>query len=112
MRRLLQLGTLVLLAATLLVPLFESFDRWDSPGLSNDTEFHLFAIVLFLALLLLVCRRIGTAAACLIAVLIPFLLRKQPLQAALFRAFQCIFHIPPLASPPDRFPLAAVPLRI
>ncbi len=62
MRRLLQLGTLILLAVTLLVPLFESFDRWDSPGLGNDTEFHLFAIVLFLALVLLLCRLLVRAA--------------------------------------------------
>lgn len=66
MQRLFQLGTLILLATTLLVPLSESFDRWDKPGLGNDTEFHLFAIVLFLALVLLLTRLVARAASALL----------------------------------------------
>lgn len=38
---------------TFLMPLLESFDRWDKPGLSNDTEFPVFLTVLFVALVLL-----------------------------------------------------------
>lgn len=38
---------------TFLMPLLECFDRWDKPGLSNDTEFPVFLIVLFVALVLL-----------------------------------------------------------
>ena len=66
MQRLFQFGTLILLATTLLVPLSESLDRWDKPGLGNDTEFHLFAIVLFLALVLLLTRLIARAASALL----------------------------------------------
>ena len=66
MQRLFQLGTLILLATTLLVPLSESLDRWDKPGLGNDTEFHLFAIVLFLALVLLLTRLVARAASALL----------------------------------------------
>lgn len=102
--RLLQLGTFLLLAATLLVPLFESFDRWDSPGLGNDTEFHLFAIVLFLALVLLLCRLIVRSA---------LVFRLARVAAALIAALESASHlhadpgfIPPQSSPP------IAPLRI
>ncbi len=35
------------------MPLLEWFDRWDPPGLTNDTEFPLFLITFFIALVLL-----------------------------------------------------------
>ncbi len=110
MRRLLQLGTLLLLAATILVPISESFDRWDAPGLGNDTEFHLFAIVLFLALVLLLCRHLAASLypwrmAVLFALACPFR-RRQQRQTELAHA---IFFVPPLASPPTQ---ALSPLRI
>lgn len=54
-RRLLQVGTLLFVLVTFLAPLLECFDRWDAPGLANDTEFGLFALVLVLCLVLLVC---------------------------------------------------------
>jgi heme O synthase-like polyprenyltransferase len=44
------------------IPLLEIFDRWDAPGLSNDTEYAIFAFVLTLCLLLLVCKLIASAA--------------------------------------------------
>jgi hypothetical protein len=54
MKRVLQLGTLMLLA-TVFMPLEELFDCWDEPGLANDTEFALFAFALAICLVLLVC---------------------------------------------------------
>ena len=35
---------------TVLMPLFECFDRWDRPGLRNDTEFPVFLVTLFITL--------------------------------------------------------------
>jgi hypothetical protein len=37
----------------------ECFDRWDAPGLSNDTEFGVFALIFALCLVLLVCMLIA-----------------------------------------------------
>lgn len=59
MRRLLQIGTFLFLLVILLAPLAECFDRWDAPGLSNDTEFGVFALVLALCLVLVVCLLIA-----------------------------------------------------
>ncbi|MBS1821639.1 MAG: hypothetical protein JST61_06650 [Acidobacteria bacterium] len=55
MRRLLQFGTLLFLLTMFLAPLSEFFDRWDAPGISNDTELGLFALVAVLCLVLVVC---------------------------------------------------------
>lgn len=59
MRRILELGTLVLILTTLLTPVSEMLDRWDAPGLANDIEMHLFALVMILALVLLVSRLVS-----------------------------------------------------
>jgi hypothetical protein len=59
MRRLVQFGTLLFLLVMFLAPLAEFFDRWDAPGLSNDTEFGVFALVLALCLVLVVCMLIA-----------------------------------------------------
>ncbi len=56
MRRLLQLSTLVLILTVCLTPISEALDHWDPPGLNNDTEFALFAVVFCIALVLLVCQ--------------------------------------------------------
>jgi hypothetical protein len=61
MRRLIQIGTLLMLIASF-VPLLEWFDRWDAPGLSNDTEYAVFALVLMICLVLLVGRLISSRA--------------------------------------------------
>ena len=55
MRRIFQLGTLLLLLTVFLAPVFEFFDRWDAPGLNNDTEMAVFCFVLLLPLLLAAC---------------------------------------------------------
>lgn len=54
MKRLLRLLTIVMVTMTLLMPILECFDRWDSPGLRNDSEFPIFLITLFLSLVMLV----------------------------------------------------------
>ncbi len=103
MQRLFQLGTLILLATTLLVPLSESLDRWDKPGLGNDTEFHLFAIVLFLALVLLLTRLVARAASALLPVVWQW---RAPIGAFCAGMDLCRKTVPMFAiSPP-------VPLRI
>ena len=53
MKRLLKLVTILFVSATLLMPLLECFDTWDKPGLTNDTEFPVFLITLFISLVLL-----------------------------------------------------------
>ena len=45
MRRLLQFGTLFFVLVTFLAPLAECFDRWDAPGIGNDTEFAVFFLI-------------------------------------------------------------------
>ena len=61
MRRLLQLSTLVLILTVVLTPISEALDRWDTPGLSHDTEFAVFAFVLCIALVLLVSQLVAMA---------------------------------------------------
>ena len=52
----------MLILATFLTPLFEYFDRWDAPGMGNDTEMGVFCLVFFLCLVLLVCKLIASIA--------------------------------------------------
>ena len=62
MRRLLQFATLFFVLVTLFAPLAECFDRWDPPGISNDTEFALFALLFMLCLVLLVSKLLSVLA--------------------------------------------------
>jgi hypothetical protein len=62
MRRLLQIGTFLFLLVIFCAPLAECFDRWDAPGLSNDTEFAVFALVFALCLVLVVCLLIAAGS--------------------------------------------------
>lgn len=59
MKRLLRFVTLLMITMTLLMPVLEYFDRWDRPGLSNDSELPLFLITLFITLVLLVAAAIA-----------------------------------------------------
>ena len=59
MRRLLQFGSFMLILVALLTPLSAYFDQWDPPSLGDDTEMTVFALVLVLCLLLLVCRLVA-----------------------------------------------------
>lgn len=60
MKRLLRFVTLIMVTTTILMPLLEYFDRWDRPGLSNDSEFPLFLITLFISLVILVAAAIAS----------------------------------------------------
>ena len=59
MRRLLQFGSLVLILVAITTPISAFFDRWDPPSLGDDTEMTVFALVVVLCLLLVVCRLIA-----------------------------------------------------
>jgi hypothetical protein len=72
MRRLIQFGAFSFILVTFLAPLFECFDRWDALGISNDTEFAVFALVLSLCLVLVVCLLVAA----------PSLLPNSPLVGA------------------------------
>jgi hypothetical protein len=101
-KRLLQLGTWLILMATFLTPLSECFDHWDSPGIANDTEFALFVFALSLVLVLIVSRLIS--ALCLafrFAVLSHLFCEPDPRLASA--------EATPASSRP---PLSLAPLRI
>jgi hypothetical protein len=61
MRRLFQFGAVMMLIGAF-YPLLELFDRWDTPGLSNDTEFKVYAILFAICLVLLLCELISSGA--------------------------------------------------
>jgi hypothetical protein len=62
MRRLLQFGILFFVLVTFLAPLAECFDRWDAPGIGNDTEFAVFFLIFALCLVLLVSKLVSALA--------------------------------------------------
>jgi len=62
MRRLLQFATVLLLLAGFMAPIVEIFDRWDPEGLSGDTEFGVFALLLVLTFVLCVCELISSSS--------------------------------------------------
>jgi hypothetical protein len=65
---------LLLLIAALLAPVLETFDGWDStPGLANDTEFHVAALAIVAGLL----AAVALVAARICCPLVPFK-RQQP----------------------------------
>lgn len=100
-RRLFQLGFVLLMMATFLAPIAECFDRWDPPGLNNDKEFPLFLFVLFVCLVLVVAKLVS-----LRALTLQFVSRLVPLPVAF--AFECIASVMPAPVPPHSSP----PLRI
>lgn len=61
MRRLFQFGTVLMLIGAF-VPLLELFDHWDAPGLSNDTEYAVYAFLFLICLVLVLCKLISSAA--------------------------------------------------
>ena len=61
MRRLFQFGAVMMLIGAF-YPLLELFDRWDAPGLSNDTEFRVYALLFAICLVLLLCKLISSGA--------------------------------------------------
>ena len=61
MRRLFQFGAVMMLIGAF-VPLLELFDRWDAPGLANDTEYAVYAFLFAICLVLLLCKLIASGA--------------------------------------------------
>ncbi len=60
-RRLFQFGAVLMLIGAL-YPMLEVSDRWDPPGVSNDTEFAVYAFLFAICLVLLVSRLISSEA--------------------------------------------------
>ena len=101
MRRLLQFGTLLLVLVTVLTPLAEYFDRWDSPGISNDTEFAVFLLIFALCLVLLVSKLVSVLALLVNLVSLPYFQQSDESWAVEPNGPLGIF-VPPLSSPPLR----------
>lgn len=55
MRLLFHFGASLLLIGAV-YPLVEIFDRWDAPGLTNDTEFAVYSFVFAICLVLMLCH--------------------------------------------------------
>lgn len=101
MRRLLQLGFLLLTLVTFVAPVLESFDCWDAPGLENDTDFAFFVFVFLLCLVLVVAMLVAFEA-----LKMHFVSRLVPLRMPPF--FERLICVIPVAVPPHSSP----PLRI
>jgi len=101
MRRLLQLGTWCLFLAAFITPLVECFDRWDEPGIANDTEFAVFALILTLCLVLLVSKLLSVVALAMRLVAQSHSLDAESASAASAHSL-IAFFVPPLSSPPLR----------
>jgi hypothetical protein len=93
---------LLLLLAALLAPVLETFDSWDStPGLANDTEFHLSALAIVTGLL----AAVALVAVRICCLLIPFMRQQSSAAGPINR----------MAAPLPFFsgsPPPSVPLRI
>jgi hypothetical protein len=101
MKRLFQFGAVLMLIGAF-YPLLELFDRWDKPGFSNDSEFAVYALLLTICLVLLLCKLISSGALKWSFISWRFFLRNtliRPIEAA---------HTFILAVPP----LFVLPLRI
>lgn len=66
-----------MLMVTFLTPLSEYFDRWDRPGIANDTEFALFTVILSLVFVLLVCRLVAVLCMALTLEILGWLLAES-----------------------------------
>ncbi len=94
MKRLFQFGAILMLIGAF-YPLLELFDRWDKPGFSNDTEFHVYALLFFICLVLLLCKLISSGALKFNFVFCRIFLRDtriRPVEAG----HTFIFAVPPL----------------
>jgi hypothetical protein len=100
MRRLFQFGAIMMLIGAF-YPLLEFFDRWDSPGQSNDTKFKVYALLFAICLVLLLCKLISSGALkfCFVSWRV-FLrdVRVRPVETS----YTFIFAVPPLLVLPLR----------
>jgi hypothetical protein len=101
MRRLLQFGTLFFVLVTLLAPLAECFDRWDAPGIGNDTEFAVFFLIFALCLVLLVSKLVSALALLVHLISLPHFQLSDESWAIEANSPLGIF-VPPLSFPPLR----------
>lgn len=97
MRRILQLGLLLLLLSTVLMPIAEYFDRWDSPGLNNDTELALFCLILVLCLILVVGKLLSEPSPSMDVILLPLLEWCPAKSLYCLRGFPTKLVLPPIA---------------
>lgn len=100
MRRLFQFGAILMMIGAF-YPLIEFFDRWDPPGLSNDTEFAVYALLFTICLVLLLCNLISLNALRFgFVVRILFLRNGKPKPVNGDHRF--VFDVPPLLVLPLR----------
>jgi hypothetical protein len=100
MRRLFQFGAVMMLIGAF-YPLLELFDRWDAPGLSNDTEFEVYALLFAICLVFLLCKLISSGALTFGFISWRVLLRDErvrPVEAG----STFLFAVPPLLDLPLR----------
>lgn len=98
MRRLFQFGAVMMLIGAF-IPLLEFFDRWDVPGLSNDTEYAVYAFILAICLVLLLSKLISSGALKLGFISCRIFLRDdrmKPIKAG----SDFLFVVPPLTASP------------
>jgi Na+/phosphate symporter len=99
-RRLLQLGTFLLISATLFTPIVEFFDQWDPPGPEDDTEMAVFGFIFVMCLVLLVCKLTASIASFLSLVVVAALRQNKGSPVQAIRYFVSV--VPPQISPPLR----------
>ncbi len=99
-KRLLQLVTFLLLVAAFVQPLLEWFDRWDAPGLANDSELGFLFLAVCVCLVLVVVRVVA-ACAMLISIAAERLSRERHRPELLERAETHLLR-PPLLEMPLR----------
>jgi len=100
MKRLFQFGTVMMLIGAF-YPLLEIFDRWDTPGFSNDTEFKVYALLFAICLVILLCELISSGALKFSFVSLQVFLREKSVRSA-EASHTFIFTIPPLVDLPLR----------
>jgi len=102
MKRFFHLGLWCFGLLVVFAPLAECFDRWDPPGIVDDTEFAIFASLLMLGLVILVSRMISMFALRVSLVLVALMERPAKMHARDLWLIDCQAVSP--------FPLS--PLRI
>jgi len=90
----------MLILAAFITPLIEFLDRWDPPGLGNDTEQGVFALILVLCLVLLVCKLITSLCKLIDLALSPCPPQAEGVSSHLLR--RIAGTISPHTSPPLR----------
>ena len=90
---------MLLLLTVFLMPVFEFFDRWDAPGLGNDTEMAVFCVILLFCLLLAACTLIRHFADRSEDDLVPIVWPDEVPPFELEQAFLYKLIIPPISVP-------------